>query len=163
MSAPKVLLDLPDDIGEERLGRTDPGKGSASTSSQEGVDSDLVVNADGEVFEMNNGCVCSAVRGDLIRTLGPLAKALLALMLCFAAVSLPARAHPHAWIDLRSTVVLDAAGRVTAIEQQWLFDQFYTVFVTDELSGAAGTRASAVSASARVPAAPDSSSVTKTV
>ncbi|MBI3433824.1 MAG: GTP-binding protein [Proteobacteria bacterium] len=32
-----------------------------------GVDSDLVVNADEEVFEMNNGCVCCTVRGDLIR------------------------------------------------------------------------------------------------
>jgi G3E family GTPase len=32
-----------------------------------GIDSDLVVNADEEVFEMNNGCVCCTVRGDLIR------------------------------------------------------------------------------------------------
>ena len=58
----------------------------------------------------------------------------------------PAAGHPHAWIELRSTVVLDAAGHVTAIEQQWLFDQFYTVFATEELSGAAGTRAEALKA-----------------
>ncbi len=32
-----------------------------------GVDNDLVVNADEEVFEMNNGCICCTVRGDLIR------------------------------------------------------------------------------------------------
>lgn len=32
-----------------------------------GIDSELVVNADEEVFEMNNGCVCCTVRGDLIR------------------------------------------------------------------------------------------------
>jgi G3E family GTPase len=32
-----------------------------------GIDSDLVVNADEEIFEMNNGCVCCTVRGDLIR------------------------------------------------------------------------------------------------
>jgi len=32
-----------------------------------GIDNDLVVNADEEVFEMNNGCVCCTVRGDLIR------------------------------------------------------------------------------------------------
>jgi G3E family GTPase len=32
-----------------------------------GIDADLVVNADEEVFEMNNGCVCCTVRGDLIR------------------------------------------------------------------------------------------------
>ena len=32
-----------------------------------GVDNDLVVDADEEVFEMNNGCICCTVRGDLIR------------------------------------------------------------------------------------------------
>jgi G3E family GTPase len=32
-----------------------------------GIDHDLVVGADEEVFEMNNGCVCCTVRGDLVR------------------------------------------------------------------------------------------------
>ena len=32
-----------------------------------GIDNDLIVDADEEVFEMNNGCVCCTVRGDLIR------------------------------------------------------------------------------------------------
>ena len=32
-----------------------------------GIDNDLVASADEEVFEMNNGCVCCTVRGDLIR------------------------------------------------------------------------------------------------
>jgi G3E family GTPase len=32
-----------------------------------GIDNDLVVDADEEVFEMNNGCICCTVRGDLIR------------------------------------------------------------------------------------------------
>ena len=39
-----------------------------------GIDNDLVVNADEEVFEMNNGCICCTVRGDLIRILGGLMK-----------------------------------------------------------------------------------------
>ncbi len=39
-----------------------------------GVDHDLVVDADEEVFEMNNGCVCCTVRGDLIRIVGGLMK-----------------------------------------------------------------------------------------
>jgi G3E family GTPase len=34
-----------------------------------GIDNDLVVGADEEVFEMNNGCICCTVRGDLIRML----------------------------------------------------------------------------------------------
>jgi len=37
-----------------------------------GVDNDLVVNADEEIFEMNNGCICCTVRGDLIRILSTL-------------------------------------------------------------------------------------------
>lgn len=37
-----------------------------------GIDQDLVINADEEVFEMNNGCICCTVRGDLIRILGDL-------------------------------------------------------------------------------------------
>ncbi|NJL08850.1 MAG: GTP-binding protein [Methylacidiphilales bacterium] len=34
-----------------------------------GIDNDLVVGADEEVFEMNNGCICCTVRGDLIRVI----------------------------------------------------------------------------------------------
>jgi len=34
-----------------------------------GIDNDLVVGADEEVFEMNNGCICCTVRGDLMRIL----------------------------------------------------------------------------------------------
>jgi len=39
-----------------------------------GIDNDLVVDADEEVFEMNNGCVCCTVRGDLIRIVAGLMK-----------------------------------------------------------------------------------------
>jgi G3E family GTPase len=39
-----------------------------------GIDNELVINADEEIFEMNNGCICCTVRGDLIRILGNLAK-----------------------------------------------------------------------------------------
>ena len=34
-----------------------------------GIDNDLVIGADEEVFEMNNGCICCTVRGDLVRIL----------------------------------------------------------------------------------------------
>src|SRR5437879_8429364 len=37
-----------------------------------GVDNDLVVDSDEEVFEMNNGCICCTVRGDLIRIVAAL-------------------------------------------------------------------------------------------
>ena len=37
-----------------------------------GIDDALVVKSDEEIFEMNNGCICCTVRGDLIRILGNL-------------------------------------------------------------------------------------------
>jgi len=37
-----------------------------------GIDRQLVINADEEVLEMNNGCICCTVRGDLIRIIGNL-------------------------------------------------------------------------------------------
>jgi len=39
-----------------------------------GIDNDLIVDTDEEIFEMNNGCICCTVRGDLIRILGGLMK-----------------------------------------------------------------------------------------
>jgi G3E family GTPase len=39
-----------------------------------GVDQDLVIGAEEEIFEMNNGCICCTVRGDLIRILSNLMK-----------------------------------------------------------------------------------------
>jgi G3E family GTPase len=39
-----------------------------------GVDSELVIGAEEELFETNNGCICCTVRGDLLRILGQLVK-----------------------------------------------------------------------------------------
>ena len=39
-----------------------------------GIDNDLIVESDEEIFEMNNGCVCCTVRGDLIRVVEGLMK-----------------------------------------------------------------------------------------
>ena len=39
-----------------------------------GIDNDLIIGADEEVFVMNNGCVCCTVRGDLVRILDGLMK-----------------------------------------------------------------------------------------
>ena len=37
-----------------------------------GVDHQLVIQSDEEIFELNNGCICCRVRGDLIRILAKL-------------------------------------------------------------------------------------------
>jgi G3E family GTPase len=39
-----------------------------------GIDHQLVIDTDEEIFEMNNGCICCTVRGDLIRIIGNLMK-----------------------------------------------------------------------------------------
>jgi G3E family GTPase len=39
-----------------------------------GIDNELVVSSDEEIYLMNNGCICCSVRGDLIRVLSGLAK-----------------------------------------------------------------------------------------
>lgn len=44
--------------------------------------------------------------------------------------SFPAKAHPHVFADVRIKVQFDDLGRGFAIDQQWLFDEFYSVFVT---------------------------------
>jgi ABC-type uncharacterized transport system substrate-binding protein len=43
-----------------------------------------------------------------------------------------ALAHPHAWIDLRTRVIMNDEGRVAALELDWLFDDFYTAFIAEE-------------------------------
>ena len=37
-----------------------------------GVDSEFVIGADEDIFEMSNGCICCSIRGDLIETLNRL-------------------------------------------------------------------------------------------
>jgi ABC-type uncharacterized transport system substrate-binding protein len=58
-----------------------------------------------------------------------LALAVLAACACLAGG--PSAAHPHAWIDVESRLSLDAEGRVVGIVEEWLFDEFYTAFITD--------------------------------
>jgi len=45
-----------------------------------------------------------------------------------------AHAHPHAWIDVRSTIVISSDGLISAIEQEWLFDELYSLAVIDEMT-----------------------------
>lgn len=51
----------------------------------------------------------------------------------FLLAASPALAHPHVWIDMRSSVNFDAKGNVDAIAVVWTFDEFYSQFATDGL------------------------------
>lgn len=44
----------------------------------------------------------------------------------------PLGAHPHAWIYLKTVVLFDDDGRVAGLRQRWLFDEFYTLYATEE-------------------------------
>ncbi|MBK1647188.1 DUF1007 family protein [Rhabdochromatium marinum] len=50
-------------------------------------------------------------------------------------LSLPAWtwAHPHAWIDLRVTVMANEAGELTGLYQEWLFDPYYSQIVLEDV------------------------------
>tara|TARA_A100001037_G_scaffold300405_2_gene327889 strand:+ start:6327 stop:6911 length:585 start_codon:yes stop_codon:yes gene_type:complete len=44
------------------------------------------------------------------------------------------RAHPHAWIDMSSSVTFDRQSRIRSIVVDWLFDDFYTAFVVEDIN-----------------------------
>jgi ABC-type uncharacterized transport system substrate-binding protein len=56
--------------------------------------------------------------------------ALMGMLLSFFA-----RAHPHNWIDLRVEVRFDTNGHATGLYQQWLFDDYYSVLITEGMDG----------------------------
>lgn len=62
------------------------------------------------------------------------------LLMLFGASGFSALAHPHAWIDLRSTVILNENGQVVGIEQQWLFDALYTLFIAEGFDSKSGSQ-----------------------
>lgn len=92
---------------------------------EEGIDNDLVIDADEEIFEMNNGCICCTVRGDLIRILGGLLKR--ADQLDGILIETTGLADPSPVIqtffvddDLRETLGLDAI--VTVVDANHFLD-----------------------------------------
>ena len=91
-----------------------------------GIDNDLIIGADEEVFEMNNGCVCCTVRGDLVRILDGLMKR--------KGSSTPSSSRPPALADpapvaqtffvdedVQKNARLDAV--VTVADAKWLSDR----------------------------------------
>ncbi len=88
-----------------------------------GIDSDLVVGVDEEVFEMNNGCICCTVRGDLIQILEGLMKRrgkFDAIIVETTGLADPAPVAQTFFVDadVSSAAFLDAV--VTVADAKWL-------------------------------------------
>ncbi|WP_458759848.1 CobW family GTP-binding protein [Afipia sp. TerB] len=88
-----------------------------------GIDNDLIIGADEEVFEMNNGCVCCTVRGDLVRILEGLMKRkgkFDAIILETTGLADPAPVAQTFFVDddVREKTALDAV--VTVADAKWL-------------------------------------------
>ncbi len=88
-----------------------------------GIDNDLVVGADEEVFEMNNGCICCTVRGDLIRIIEGLMKRkgkFDAIIVETTGLADPAPVAQTFFVDqeVQDTARLDAV--VTVADAKWL-------------------------------------------
>ncbi len=54
-------------------------------------------------------------------------------LLCWLVMLHPAKAHPHAWIDLQVRVLSDAQGQVTGLRQYWLLDPLYSMILLEEM------------------------------
>ena len=48
--------------------------------------------------------------------------------------SVPAAAHPHAWIDMHSEVMLDGDGDMEGLRLYWVFDEWYTTYIASEFA-----------------------------
>src|SRR4029450_10149209 len=91
-----------------------------------GIDNDLVVNADEEVFEMNNGCICCTVRGDLVRIIDGLMRRkgkFDAIIVETTGLADPAPVAQTFFVDdaVGKTTKLDAV--VTVADAKWLNDR----------------------------------------
>jgi G3E family GTPase len=91
-----------------------------------GIDNDLVVGADEEVFEMNNGCICCTVRGDLIRILDGLMRGkgnFDAIIVETTGLADPAPVAQTFFMDenVGRRTKLDAV--VTVVDAKWLNDR----------------------------------------
>jgi ABC-type uncharacterized transport system substrate-binding protein len=60
---------------------------------------------------------------------------LLVTAFTMAIVPPPAGAHPHAWIDVKTTVILSRESSVTAIREEWNFDPSYTKYLLQDTKG----------------------------
>ncbi len=92
-----------------------------------GIDHQLVIGTDEEIFEMNNGCICCTVRGDLIRMIGKLLERreqFDVLVIETTGLADPAPVIQSFFVDevLHAETVLDAV--VTVVDAKHIWDHW---------------------------------------
>jgi G3E family GTPase len=92
-----------------------------------GIDNQLVLDADEEIFEMNNGCICCTVRSDLIRIVSNLmerAEDFDYLMIETTGLADPAPVIQSFFVDevMRSRLALDAI--VTVVDTKYIWEHW---------------------------------------
>lgn len=92
-----------------------------------GIDHQLVINADEEILEMNNGCICCTVRSDLIRIVSDLmerSEAFDYLMIETTGLADPAPVIQSFFTDevMRSRLLLDAI--VTVVDAKYIWEHW---------------------------------------
>jgi G3E family GTPase len=91
-----------------------------------GIDNELIVNADEEVFEMNNGCICCTVRGDLIRIIDGLMKRkgrFDAIIVETTGLADPAPVAQTFFVDQDVSDLTRLDAIVTVADAKWLTDR----------------------------------------
>ncbi len=100
-----------------------------------GIDNDLIVDAEEEIFEMNNGCICCTVRGDLIRIIEGLMKrkgSFDGILIETTGLADPAPVAQTFFVDedVRRSTKLDAI--VTVVDAKHLISQLGTAHEAQE-------------------------------
>jgi G3E family GTPase len=91
-----------------------------------GIDNELIVDADEEVFEMNNGCICCTVRGDLIRIIDGLMKRkgrFDAIIVETTGLADPAPVAQTFFVDQDVSDLTRLDAIVTVADAKWLTDR----------------------------------------
>jgi ABC-type uncharacterized transport system substrate-binding protein len=62
----------------------------------------------------------------------PIAYRLFLALFCLG-LAVGAQAHPHNWVDISTELRFNAHGLITGIKHRWLFDDYYSVYLTQNM------------------------------
>ena len=102
-----------------------------------GIDHQLVIDADEEIFEMNNGCICCTVRGDLIRIIGNLMRRrdqFDHLVIETTGLADPAPVIQTFFVDEEIQAQLDLDAVVTVVDAQHVWTHWTSEEVQEQIA-----------------------------